>query len=264
MRISVIVPTFNRRETVQRTMHTLFAQTFPAEAYEVIVVVDGSTDGTAEMIRGLSPPCRLRVIEQENRGLAAARNTGLRHAKGELVLFLDDDMLCSPGLIEAHVHAHEGAQGSVVFGAIFLSADSPRSLAAECFNREIGAFYLQPRQSAEIAWQEVECVFSNSSLSPASLIDAGGFDEQFKMREDMELGVRLCKAGIRAYYTSTAVSYQYYDKTSTDLIRDAEAFAVSDALFARKHKGGRFLGHGKYTHGRPFGSNEYLERPHQI
>jgi glycosyltransferase involved in cell wall biosynthesis len=68
MNVSVVVPTYNRLELVTRTLEKLFAQTFPPLQYEIIVVVDGSTDGTAQAIRTLTPACRLRVIEQENGG----------------------------------------------------------------------------------------------------------------------------------------------------------------------------------------------------
>jgi GT2 family glycosyltransferase len=242
MDISVVVPTFNRREIVTRTLATLFAQSFPATAYEVIVVVDGSTDGTADALRTLRPACRFRVIEQENRGLAGARNTGYRAAETGLVLFLDDDMLCDPGLIAAHVAAHKTCGRIVGFGAIFLSADSPPSLAAECFNREIGAFYLERKLAPEAPWQVDECVFSNSSLPRDLLDDAGGFDETFRMREDLELGIRLLSTGVRPQYIAGAVAYQFYEKTAADLIRDAEAFAAADVLLARKHPGALIRG----------------------
>ncbi|MDE3188113.1 MAG: glycosyltransferase family 2 protein [Acidobacteriota bacterium] len=235
MDISVIIPTFNRREIVRRTVETLIAQTLPADRYELIVVIDGSTDGTAAMLRALRPACRLRVIEQENRGLAGARNSGFRAAETGLVLFLDDDMLCAPGLIAAHVAAHGTVDRMVGFGAIFLSPDSPPSLAVECFHREIGAFYLQQMQSASTSWQEIECVFSNTSLPRSVLIEADGFDEAFRMREDLELGVRLCNAGVKARYIDSAVAYQYYEKSAADLIRDAQAFAAADVMFARRY-----------------------------
>ncbi len=235
MDISVVVPTFNRREMVKRTITSLFAQHFPTAKYEVIAVVDGSTDGSAEALHGLNAPCRFRVVEQENRGLAGARNTGARVAEGELLLFLDDDMLCDPGLVAAHVEAHGQESRRIGFGCILLSPDSPPSLAAECFNREFGAFYLKKKANPRNEDTAMQCVFGNSSLPRALLMEAGGFDESFRMREDLELGHRLFKMGALSCYVERAVAYQYYSKTSADLIRDSEAFAVADVMFARKH-----------------------------
>jgi glycosyltransferase involved in cell wall biosynthesis len=235
MEISVVVPTFNRRETVTRTLATLFAQDASPASYEMIVVVDGSTDGTGEALRAIQPACRFRVIEQDNQGPSAARNTGFRSAETELVLFLDDDMLCDPRLISAHIAAHRAGGRMVGFGALFLSADSPRTLAAECFHREIGALHLQRRRNSATPWHAGDCVFSNSSLPRALLEEIGGFDEQFRMREDLELGIRLFAAGVVPRYIDEAIAYQYYDKTAADLIHDAEAFAPADVLLARKH-----------------------------
>jgi GT2 family glycosyltransferase len=235
MDVTVVVPTYNRRDIVARTLRTLFSQNYPSNSFEIIVVVDGSTDGTAVALRDLHPDCRFRVIEQENRGLAGARNTGFRAAESDLVLFLDDDMLCDAGLVAAHVAAHRDGGKVVGFGALFLSADSLQNIAAECFNREIGAYHLERKQAPGAIWQVGDCVFSNSSISRTLLEAAGGFDERFRMREDLELGIRLFRAGVTPTYLPNAIAYQYYNKTSADLIRDAEAFAVADVLLARKH-----------------------------
>ncbi len=244
MEISVIVPTFNRREMVKRTVETLFHQSYPPACYEIVIVVDGSDDGTSEAIRGLNAPCQLRVIEQENRGLASARNAGARGAEANLLLFLDDDMLCVPELLEAHVAAHKDDPRTIGFGCIFLSPDSPRSLAAECFNRELGAFYLKQKHSTVAPKpEEIECVFGNSSISRDLLMEVGGFDERFKMREDLELGVRLFRQGARSVYVERAVAYQYYAKTHADLIRDAEAFAIADVRFGQEHPDAWTTGH---------------------
>jgi len=235
MQASVIVPTFNRRDLVLRTVSQLLQQNFPAAEFEIIVVVDGSIDGTADALRLLAPAGRLRVIEQENFGPSAARNAGYRAAEAELLIFLDDDMLCDPELLAAHVMAHKKAGRIVAFGSLFLSADTPPSLAAECFRREIGAFHLEREQRSGAEWRITDCVFSNASLSRALLEDAGGFDEAFRMREDLELGTRLFSLGVRPQYVAKAVTYQYYEKTSARLIHDAEAFAMGDVMFARKH-----------------------------
>jgi GT2 family glycosyltransferase len=235
--ISVIIPTFNRRAIVARTLVKIFAQRLDPSRYEVIVVVDGSTDATAAMLKSLKPDCAFRVIEQENKGLAGGRNTGYKAARADLVLFLDDDMFSDPGLLAAHIDAHRERARSVAFGALFLSEDSPPSLAAECFRREIGAFHLKQTRDPEGAWQSSYSVFSNTSLSRTLLEEAGGFDETFRMREDFELGIRLFRMGVNPIYVGSAIAHQYYIKTSADLIRDAEEFAEADLLFARKHHG---------------------------
>lgn len=243
MEISVIVPTYNRRETVLRSLQTLFAQNLAPSRYEVIVVVDGSIDGTAAALQALRPACGFQVIEQENRGLAAARNTGYRAARAGLVLFLDDDMLCDPGLVQAHLQAHVGTNSIAAFGAIFLSPDSPPSLAAECFKREIGSSHLQRRLNPSLQWQLRECIFSNSSIMLGRLNELGGFDEDFRMREDLEFGIRLFRTDVKPVALPGAVAYQYYDKTSEDLIRDSKAFALADLQLAQKHPGTKIRGH---------------------
>jgi GT2 family glycosyltransferase len=235
MEASVVVPTFNRREVVARSLATLFAQDAPADSYEVIVVVDGSTDGTAEALRSLKPPCRFRIIEQENRGLAGARNSGWRAADSNLAIFLDDDMICVPGLVSAHIAAHRNQLRVVGFGKLLLSSDSPSTLATECFNREIGRFHLEHAKDSAVPWKQTDCVFGHASLSRNILLEFDGFDESFRMREDMELGIRLLQAGIQPMYIGNAVAYQYYAKTTADLLRDAEAFGVADLMMIRKH-----------------------------
>ena len=130
MKLSVIIPTFNRRALIEQTLPTVLDQTYPADEYEVIVVVDGSTDGTAVALRRMSSPVRLIVIEHDNRGQAAARNAGLRAASGELVLFLDDDLYCERTLIAEHVSAHEGGD-CLVFGPVLVAPQSPDTLATK-------------------------------------------------------------------------------------------------------------------------------------
>lgn len=251
MDASIVVPTFNRRELVIRTLRSLFAQDISPSCFEIIVVVDGATDGTADALKELRPGCQFRVIEQENRGLAGARNTGYRAAEANLVIFLDDDMICDPGLVTAHVEAHKTADNIVAFGALFLSEDSPRSLAAECFKREVGAYHLQRKDEPEAPWHQRECVFSNTSLARKHLIDIGGFDEEFRMREDLEFGTRLFATGVIPAYIESAIAFQYYDKSSTDLIRDAERFATADVLYEKKHPGGGNLGEIRWQENEP-------------
>ncbi|HEY2466586.1 MAG TPA: glycosyltransferase family 2 protein [Terracidiphilus sp.] len=246
MDISVVVPTYNRRDIVARSLETLFAQDFPPWRFDIIVVVDGSTDGTAVALREMRPPCAFRVIEQENRGPAGARNTGFRAAQSDLVLFLDDDMRCDPGLLLAHAKAHQRFGTGVVFGALFLAADSKANLASECFKREIGAFHLQYRTAPQSKFEVGSITFSNASLPREMLAAEGGFDESFRMREDLELAIRLRENGVRLDYAPDAIARQYYEKTATDLLADAERFAIADVNLAKKHPGQLIEGHVRW------------------
>jgi GT2 family glycosyltransferase len=235
MQVSVVIPTLNRCDVVVRTVSVLAQQEFSSSEFEIVVVVDGSVDGTADALRSLNTPCRLQVIEQENKGPSAARNAGGRVAVGDLFIFIDDDMICDRNLIAAHVAAHTSGSRIVGFGALFLSPDSPHSLASECFTREIGALHLAYQRCRSTAWKETDCVFSNSSISRELFRESGGFDEAFRKREDLEFGIRLFSSGVLPQYVADAIAYQYYQKTDADLILEAEAFAEGDMLFARKH-----------------------------
>ena len=120
MRVSVLIPTYNRKHVLEQTLPTLFHQDFPADQFELVIVVDGSTDGTVEMLRSLKPRCALQIVEQENQGPAAARNAGLMVAGGDLVLCLDDDICCERDLIKEHALAHEQQRLLLVHGPIFV------------------------------------------------------------------------------------------------------------------------------------------------
>ena len=98
-RVSVVIPTYRRRDALLRLLTALERQSLPASDFEVIVVVDGSDDGSREAAEALSTPYALRVCWQENRGRSAARNVGLEAARGELVVMLDDDMEPAPDLL---------------------------------------------------------------------------------------------------------------------------------------------------------------------
>ena len=107
-RFSLIIPTYNRAALLKRTLQTVFAQTF--QAFETIVVDDGSADDTLALLKGYGP--KLTVLQQANRGPGSARNLGLEHAQGEYVVFLDSDDLLLPWSLAVYdevVRAHGSA-----------------------------------------------------------------------------------------------------------------------------------------------------------
>lgn len=227
---SIIIPTFSRCELAMQAITALQKQTVACELYEIILVVDGSTDQTAARARELCIQ-NLRVLEQENSGPAAARNAGARVAQGKLLVFVDDDMECSSGLVKAHLDFHSHHVNAVGIGAIQVSEQSASRLAAEYFERELGAHLNSKNQSMPTGiWS-----FANTSIRSEAFWHLGGFDEHFRMREDAELGARLENCGMRAGFVPDALANQTIVKHSDDLIRESEMFADADLQFLQKH-----------------------------
>jgi glycosyltransferase involved in cell wall biosynthesis len=234
--ISVVIPTYNRRDILARTLPAVLSQDFSAEQYEVIVVMDGSRDGTAEMLRGLKAPCELRVLQQPNRGQAAARNAGWKAARGELVLFLDDDLFCDRLLLQQHVAAHAGTDPVVVVAPVYISPDTPRTTTMvyiegrDAHWRRLVSEKTTPERGDDL------CVGRNCSL-PRSVLEAcGGFDERFaQMREDVELGLRLRERGYRFRVEPDAITTELYDKSADELVKLASLHAQSEFVLCREH-----------------------------
>jgi hypothetical protein len=141
---------------------------------------------------------------------------------------------CDLRLIREHCGAHQQADAAIGVGTIFLSPDSPRTLATECFRRELGAYSLQHVQNPRIPLPTSACLTSNTSMKRSLLQDSGGFDENYRVREDFEFCARLISRGAQPCFVPGAVAHQIYTKSSADLIRDAAVFGTADAVFNRQ------------------------------
>ncbi len=233
---SIVIPTYQRRSSLLRLLTSLSGQTLPASAYEVIAVVDGSTDGTAEAARGLAVPYRLSVLEGSNRGRARACNAGVRAATGDVVVLLDDDMEATPEFLAAHARAHAGAGRRAVVGAapIVVSAASPPFVRymADGFRKRLARLG-QPDYRVSFR----DTYTGNFSAPREALLAVGGFDEAFRVygHEDYELALRLQGAGVELTYSAEALARQHYEKTFAAFARDGIARGRTAVLFAAKH-----------------------------
>lgn len=240
--ISVVVPTHQRRALLLRVLEALGAQTIPRDRFEVVVVCDGCTDGTAEAARAWASAREgfaLGVLEQPNAGAAAARNRGTRTAAAPLLLFLDDDMIADPDLLRVLVDCHTRAPGAIVLGAVPVDPFSPRSyltagLSAWADRRDA-------RLSAPGAAIPPEDVLTGQiSLTRTTFEALGGFDPRFTAGgayggEDVDLGWRARRQGIPIVYEPRAISRQVYDKTFGDLRRDIRQAGAADVRITRLH-----------------------------
>ena len=244
MKLSVIIPTFNRRDLLRRTLPSVLEQHFPVSECEVIVVVDGATDGTAAMLREcFGDRAGLRVLEQPNRGAAAARNAAVAQARGELLLFLDDDILCEPGLLEEHWQAFQRDTATVNFGPVEVADESPATIATAWTRRCTADYVGRLTREGKPSMPADAMIDANTSLARELFWRAGGFDESFgSARETAEFGLRLWQMGVEFRYVPTARVRQIYVKT-TEIVarRDARAYGAGELRLCERF--GRYRRH---------------------
>jgi glycosyltransferase involved in cell wall biosynthesis len=239
LKLSVVIPTYNRRDLIARTLPTVLGQDYPAGQYEVVVVVDGSTDGTADLLRSLRAPCSLRVLEQCNRGTAAARNAGIYASLGELVLILDDDIICEPTLVSRHIATHQAEGSGVVIGCSLVAAESRPGLATDIARDWYQNYYERVKLDGAPKSQYDLWVHSNFSAPRDLLLAHHAYDENLvNWIEDADLAIRLWGAGVRFRFEPEALVYQLYSKSAADLVlRDAPRMGAAELQLCRKEPG---------------------------
>ncbi len=222
---SVVICSRNRKQLLKGTIETLDEQTIPSSSYEIIIVDDGSEDGTDEMVASLTTKCKLRYILKTWGGRSETRNVGIEAAQGEIVVFVDDDIIAPKDFLEQHARYHRRFPNSIVRGPIINITE-----------------YKNPGTKA--SWRDYsQATFCtcNASAPLKSVRDLGGFDVTFIEYgyEDNEMGWRLLKSGLKRHFNMEAIVYHYKPhKKEEDLpgaIRNAQELARSAVMYYRKH-----------------------------
>jgi peptidoglycan/xylan/chitin deacetylase (PgdA/CDA1 family)/glycosyltransferase involved in cell wall biosynthesis len=237
---SVIIPTWKRADLLREVLDSLEAQTSPV--FEVVIVSDGEDEATRALADGVQ--FRLPIawyFHDSNRGQAAARNTGAKNAHGDILLFLDDDTLANPTLVEKHLAHHNRAGSIAVAGRIteqrinpitrptdrFLQANWEKTLAA-CADRLSAT-------GIDSVGEDFEAGLAfglNCSIARRAFLQSGGFTEALRTTdEDMEMGIRLYRAGINFVFEPDAVVTHRSAKELTDYLRNCwNASGKSDVV----------------------------------
>lgn len=229
MDISIQICTHNRKKLLKRCLEAIFKQNYPLDKFEVILIDDGSEDGTADMVKSLSAPCAFRYIYQKQSGLAVGRNQGIRKACGRYILFIDDDIIAHPDLLKEHVKYHKKYFRSAVKGWV---------------NHIDNLDNLENIKKPVFTWTDFSTAFfwtSNVSVERKYLLQAGLFDEGFTEYgwEDLEIGLRLREIGLVSRFNKNALVYHY--KSLWNKKRLEKALKISQAkgrtarLFRLKH-----------------------------
>lgn len=226
VKLSVVICTYNRADLLLGALRSLDDQFFPKRDYQVVVVDDGSTDHTEEIVLRSKLRARIEYVYIEHLGRAAARNKGIQEADGDFVMFVDDDTLSPPNLLEEHYRIHKTHNRTVVRGPIINVPE-----------------YEIPLDKS-VTWRDYSTAFfctCNASVSKFALIQTGGFDESFVEYgfEDNELGWRLRQRGYKMHFNPQAIVYHYKPlksrESQADMVQRAQEMGRSAVRYYLKH-----------------------------
>jgi len=235
MFVSVVIPTYNRRPILEKCLLALEQQqACPLiDRYEVVVVDDGSTDGTPDWLRQNATRFpHVRLIEQSHGGPAEGRNRGVDHAQGDVIVFIDSDLVVTDSFLSCHAGslvsswAERGDRLCFTYGAVVNTANFEQPTAERHKLRDLSWAYFAT---------------GNVAIDKEVLQRAGLFDTGFRLYgwEDLELGERLRRMGVKLIKCPAAVGYHWHPALTLDqiprLIQVEGERARMGLVFFRKH-----------------------------
>jgi glycosyltransferase involved in cell wall biosynthesis len=233
---SIVIPTYNRLPILQKCLLALEVQTLDAQIvtdYEIIVVDDGSTDGTIEWLKASTAQLpHLKIYEQAHKGASAARNLGVEQAQGDTIVFIDSDIVVMPTFLQCHAdmllqaQARLGDDRVFTYGAVINTANFEEPTAEPYKILDFSNAYFAT---------------TNVAIARHWLMEVGLFDLDFDLYgwEDLELGVRLKNQGIEMIKCPAAVGYHWHPAFSLDriprLIEQELERGKMGVIFYKKH-----------------------------
>jgi hypothetical protein len=234
--LNIVIPTHQRRDHVLRLLAALRGQSLEPAAFEVVVVADGCTDGTAQAVRKTRLPYAVRVVEQPQQGQGAARNHGVAAGVGTHLVFFDDDVVPEPDFLRRLCASFdEGAD--VVLPFVRVAAWVPDSLLAR-EQRGWDAEVVAAMARNQLTMDHIH--FIATGMSRSCFESVGGFDGSFTAdgawgKEDTELGYRLLRGGYRIRCRPELVVDSDCVVDPVVALRRARSLGANDVRFARKH-----------------------------
>ncbi|WP_066379460.1 glycosyltransferase family 2 protein [Anabaena sp. CA = ATCC 33047] len=206
--ISVVIPTYNRQPILEKCLRALEIQQLSAssvvDGYEVVLVDDGSTDGTLDWLAAHKDEFpHVRWFEQDHAGPAAARNLGVEQAQGDIIIFIDSDLVVLDNFLQAHADAlmqgkeKLGSDRFFTYGAVINTCNFENPTAEPYKITDFSAAFFAT---------------GNVAIPKHWLDKAGLFDTGFQLYgwEDLELGVRLKNLGLKLIKCPAAVGYHWH------------------------------------------------------
>jgi glycosyltransferase involved in cell wall biosynthesis len=234
--VSVVMPTYKRVHGLEQVLAPLL--TDPA-AHEIVVVVDGSRDGSIELLERIAVGHpRLRPMFVENGGEMAAREAGARAAEGDVVLFVDDDVLAEPGLVSGHAARHDGSERVLVLGYMPVVVPERRSpgdfstrLYAAEYERRCEIYEREPVSVLRELWG------GNFSMRRADCLAIGMRNADYTERyhPDRDFGIRCLEAGLRGVFDRSLRATHLHERSLPAFARDARSQGAGRVLMHVLH-----------------------------
>ena len=228
--VSVVIPTYNRVDLLRRVLEALATQTC-TDKFEVIVVSDGSTDGTHEFLQSGEAALPIRFLMQQNAGPAAARNRGIEAAFGRIVLFVDDDVVPAPDLLERHLAAHSAQTSDVAVMGPMLNPEG--FVMSSWIQWEQYQLYKQYEALNRGDYPPTFRQFftGNASMPRDRLLQVGMFNATFRRSEDVELAYRLSESGLSFVFAADAKGFHHAERSFESWLRTAREYGRNDVEF---------------------------------
>jgi glycosyltransferase involved in cell wall biosynthesis len=230
--LSVLIATHNRRGMLERCLEALAAQEIDPAELEVIVADDGSTDDTVAALERLETPFELRVIEHDKAGKPVVLNAAIEAARGEVCLFIDDDVIASPRLVAEHLAAHRREPRTLGIGALVQQAPEEHDWFTETFTRAWNDHYAELR-SRPARW--TDCYGANFSAPRATLTEIGGFAGGVATVEDFDIAYRLVGTGLAVEFLPAADAVHDDQKPRARMLADLRREGAAYVEFVGRH-----------------------------
>jgi len=232
--ISIIIPTFNRADILRQCLNAFREQSVAKELFEIIIVNDNPTQDLRAIVDN-GYKFSIKLLNQRHQGPAAAKNLGIKNARGEFITFINDDTFPDKNFVKAHLDLLNKHIGSASAGSIVWHSESPNTALKDALvacGVSGGSHNISPSSDCDFRF------FCTGNIAlPKKWLDEDIFDEDFKYAafEDTEIGYRLCQKGLKIFYNAKALVQHLHRYQPEDLIRRQELIGKSTVIFIHKH-----------------------------
>jgi glycosyltransferase involved in cell wall biosynthesis len=246
MKISVIIPTYNRCNKLRKSLESFLNQTITHSEYEILVINDGSNDRTREcMTEFISCNKNVFYFEQDNKGPASARNIGIKHAKGKYLFFTGDDIIASRNLLKTHLEMLELYKDIAVLG--FTTWNKSINVTKFMDFLIYKGYQFDYRKLKHGQFCSYKAFYTSNISLEKHWFDTELFDGNFPYAawEDIELGYRLCQKGLKIIFNEKAIAFHHHEISEKEFYNRVWLGSRSELYIYKKHPELKNLNHRK-------------------